>query len=92
MAIISYWPEMGQTKPQNVVGNVQLAYGRGCHYFVETPLTLSGVGVKLVEVITSESLTPQGHYKAGWNRYWVTRRALDTLEKQHNFAREALLD
>lgn len=92
MSIISYCPEMGEAKPQGMDGNVSYALGWRDHYFIETPLTLSGQGVKFVEVLRSSNLTERGQYKAGWNVYSVTSRALDKLAKQHSFARESLLD
>ena len=93
MSILSYCPEMGQAKPEKTHGNVQLARSRGGpHYYVETPLTLKGQGIRFVEIIQSAHLTPRGQYKAGWNRYWVTDRAMKVLEAQYDFACENLLD
>lgn len=92
MSIKSYYPEMGEKRPANVQGNVTLARSRGCHYFIETPLMLKGQGIKHVEVLKASNLTERGQYKAGWNVFWVTRRAMDKLEQRYDFAREALLD
>lgn len=93
MSIIAYCPEMGQAKPERVQGNVSLARGgRGTHYFIETPLSLKGQGVRFVEVLQSSNLTERGQYKAGWNVYWVTGRAMKSIEAKYDFAYESLLD
>ena len=53
---------------------MQLARSRGGpHYFIETPLTLKGQGIRLVEVINA----------ANRNLYWVTGRAMATLEAKY---------
>lgn len=91
MSIIGYYPEMGEKKPENAQGNVQLAhYGR--HYFVETPLELSGRGIENLGVLRADELTPQGQYKAGWHRYLVTLLAMKKLAERYNFASQYLLD
>lgn len=92
MAILSYYPEMGEAKPERVQGNLQLSRGRGHSYWLETPLTLKGRGITFDEVIDGKNLTERGQYKAGWNRYRVTWRALQALQLKYDFAREALLD
>ena len=89
MAIISYMPEMGEKKPENVQGNVSLW---GDHYYIETPLTLKGIGIKFDTVLEAKNLTPQGQYKAGWNVYRASTKAMDKLRNQYDFARESLLD
>jgi len=76
MSISYYHPEMGDAKPENVVGKVSRAYG-GNHYFVETSLELKGRGIKFVESL--------GAYK-------VTNRAMDILKEKHDFSQELLLD
>lgn len=91
MAIISYCPEMGEAKPVDVQGNVTLSHN-GKHYFVETPLELCGQGISFEETLKSTNLTPLGQYKAGWNVYRVTHRAMKALKAEHSFARLSLLD
>lgn len=91
MSIQGYYPEMGEAKPENVVGNVTLSH-YGKHYFVETPLALSGRGITHEGVLQAKNLTLRGQYKAGWNTYKVTTRAMDALARQYNFASEYLLD
>jgi len=90
MAILTYWPEMGQAKPTNIDGNI--SYGGPSHYFIETPHTLRGRGVRFIETLRADRLTEQGQYKAGWNYYRVTENAALGLELRMNLARESLLD
>lgn len=89
MAIIPYWPEMQQAKPE-AQGEVSYGY-RGKHY-IKTPLTLKGRGITHIGVLTANSLAERAQHKAGWNEYVVTRRALDTLSEKFTFSRECLLD
>lgn len=89
MAIVSYWPEMGETKPEGTDGN--LSYG-GNSAFIQTPLALKGRGITHVSTFRPQDLTERGQYKAGWHCYKVTNAALAKLLSQYTFAREALLD
>lgn len=89
MTIVSYWPEMGQSKPTNTDGNLSFC---GNSNFIDTPHTLRGRGITLISVHTPQTLTEQGQYKAGWNCYRVTDAALRKLREQYTFAHEALLD
>lgn len=89
MAVIPYWPEMQQAKPE-AQGEVRSSYRGG--YTIKTPLTLKGRGVKLERVLTADCLVPQAHHKIGWNEYYVTERALDILAQKFTFSRECLLD
>lgn len=91
MAIISYCPELGEAKPTRIDGNVTLSHN-GKHYFIETPLTLSGIGIAFEQKLRASNLTDQGQYKAGWNVYRVTNRAMNSLRQSYDFARESLLD
>lgn len=91
MSILSYYPEMGEAKPADVQGNITLSRD-GKHWFIETPLSLKGRGILFEQVLQAKNLTERGQYKAGWAVYRVTRAAMNTLVKEHNFAREALLD
>ncbi len=88
MTIISYWPEMGEAKPQGTDG--QLSYC-GSSNFIDTPHVLKGRGITYLSTLEAGQLTEQGQYKAGWHCYRVTDRALEKLRAQYTFAREALL-
>ncbi len=78
MSMHYYRPEMGDTKPENMAGTVSHAFGGG-HYFVRTTLELKGRGITCV--MAGET-----------NRYRVTNRAMEILEKKHDFAMEMLFD
>jgi len=88
--IRSYLPELGEPKPANTVGDVR--YGGPGHYTLKTPLELKGRGIKNVATLKPDDLTDAAQGKAGWHQYWVSELAMATLEKQYDFAREALLD
>lgn len=85
--VISFYPEMKEKAPENVVGNATIW---GDKWNIEAPLTLKGRGITLRGVLQSKNLTEQGQYKTGWNEYVVTNRALASLP--YRFARVALLD
>lgn len=89
MAVISYWPEMGQKKPV-ADGDVRHSYSG--HYRITSPLMFKGRGIKHLGTLRADHLTEQAQHKAGWNEYTVTERALDKLAERFTFAREALLD
>ena len=89
MAVISYWPEMGQKAPK-ADGDVRYSYNG--HYRIKTPLLFKGRGIKHLGVLTADRLTEFAQHKAGWNEYVVTERALEQLSVKYTFAREALLD
>ena len=91
MAILSYCPEMGEKKPENVQGRVSLGH-YGKHYFLDTPLDLKGRGIEFLRKYKPADLTPQGQYKVGWNQYKVTLRAMEQLAALYNFSRESVLD
>lgn len=88
MSFQTYYPEMSQAKPENVVGEVSLSH-YGKHYFVKTPLELKGRGIVLEDVYTAENCNNPA--KVGWRRYKVTLRAMDQLNTRYNFAYELLL-
>lgn len=88
MSFQTYYPEMNETKPENVQGDVSLAH-YGKHYFVKTPLELKGRGISLEYVYTAENCTNPD--KFGWNDYRVTLKAMEKLNAQYNFAMVILL-
>jgi hypothetical protein len=81
----SYYPEMGEAKPAAQM-EARLSHG-GNHYFVDTPLTLSGRGI---EYRGKFSGVP-GSRKTGWNQYKVTCKAMEKLERQYSVSSESLL-
>jgi hypothetical protein len=88
MSFQTYYPEMNETKPENVQGDVSLAH-YGQHYFVKTPLELNGRGVTLEDVYTADNCNNPA--KFGWNRYRVTVRAMEKLNARYDFVMELLL-
>lgn len=87
--LVGYHPEMGEARPEAKI-DAQLAHG-GKHWYLKTPLTLTGRGVTLIEVLKAENLVPQAKHKAGWFRYKVTDAAFDRICKEHRVATEMLL-
>lgn len=86
-----YTPEMGETRPADAAIDAQLAH-YGKHYFLKTPLTLSGRGVEFLGQIKASDLVPAAQHKAGWNEYKVTIKAFERICEQHKVACEHLLD
>ena len=86
-----FHPEMGETRPADAVIAATLShYGR--HYFLKTPLTLSGRGVEFRGQLKAADLVPTARHKAGWNEYKVTARAFERICAEHKVAMEMLLD
>ena len=90
MALLTYYPEMGESKPEAQI-EASMSYN-GKHYFLYTPLTLSGRGVEHLGVYQSKDLVPQAQYKVGWNKYQVTRKAFDRIKAEHAVSVQILLD
>ena len=81
---VSYHPEMGEEKPAAEIEASLSHYGR--HWFLHTPLTLSGRGVKRLDTEPQD-----GQRRAGWHRYKVTEKAFEILSQQHRVVSESLL-
>lgn len=84
-----YHPEMGEKKPEAQIEASLSHYGG--HYFLDTPLDLSGVGIKPMGEYKSSDLTPQGQRKVGWKKYKVTEKAFEKLKDQYSISMEHLL-
>ncbi len=85
-----YTPEMGQSRPDCQMEAKHSYYGG--HYYIETPMELKGRGITFCEKLQAGNLYKSSQYKAGWNRYKVTRLAYEKLEKQYSISMECLLD
>ena len=81
----SYYPEMGEKKPEGTQIEAQLGH-YGKHYYLWTPLTLTGRGVELLGTETQAD-----HRRAGWNNYKVTLNAMEKISKQHKTSSVSLL-
>lgn len=86
----SYYPEMGDAKPQAEIEASLSHYGK--HYFLKTRLTLKGRGIKFLGTMTAETLTPQAQHRAGTHRYKVTEKAYEKICREHSVSYEILLD
>ncbi len=83
--LLSYCPEMNEARP---AGSIEARMGHyGNHWYCDTPLTLSGRGVKFLETMTAATLVP-GSRKVGWNKYKVTDAAFDKLCAQYDVVTE----
>ena len=87
---LGYYPEMGEAKPEAEIESSLSHYDR--HYFLDTPLMLSGRGIRHLGTHQPHQLTPLGQRKAGWHKYQVTIAAYDKLCRQYRVAHEMLLD
>ena len=90
MALLTYYPEMGEKEPKAQI-EASMSYD-GRHYFLYTPLTLSGRGVEHLGVYQAKDLVRQAQHKVGWNKYQVTRNAFDRFKAEHAVSYEILLD
>ena len=80
MALQTYYPELGESKPVVDISATLSHYGR--HYFLRTRLELSGRGVKLEDV----------NAETGVRRYKVTTNAFDAIKAKHAVGMQILLD
>ncbi len=90
MALLTYHPEMGEQKPEAQI-EASLSHS-GKHYFLYTPLTLTGRGVEHLGVYQAKDLSAYAQYKVGWNKYKVTLKAFDRIQAEHAVSYEILLD
>lgn len=91
MAHKSYYPEMNETRPEGQIEAHLCHYGR--HWFLKTPLTLKGRGIKFRGTFEPSERQPAFvQLKKGWNEYYVTERAFDRLAEQYDVVSEILLD
>ena len=79
--IIGYKSEMGEARP---AGDIEASLSHsGNHWYVQTALELKGRGIRLIQTLTSEILTPVGQRKVGWNEYKISESAMDKLQTQY---------
>lgn len=88
--LTSYTPEMNEKRPETAQIDANLSH-YGQHWFLRTPLTLKGRGIVHQGVETAETLVPQAHHKAGWNKYKVTEKAFDAICERYHVATESML-
>lgn len=90
MAVLHYYPEMGQPRPETPFSASLAHYGK--HYFVEAPLGYEmpgGRGVRDMGEYTA--LTPNGKTKK--MRTWkLTIKAFEKWSARNDVAYEILLD
>jgi hypothetical protein len=91
MPLLTYTPEMGETKPEETQIEAQLSH-YGKHFFISTPLELKGRGIVFQQKIDKKNLYPSAHYKHGWNEYKVTLNAMEKLKKDHIISQKSYLD
>ncbi len=88
MSHTAYYPEMSEVKP---VGQIEASLSHyGKHWFLRTPLALSGRGVSLVDTYTEANTVP-GSRCLGWNRYKVTESAFERICEQYEVVSEMML-
>ncbi len=89
MAHVTYYPEMGDAKPE---ADIEATLGHyGNHWLLKTPLFLQGRGIHHIGTLKAANLTPQAKRKAGWHMYRVTARAFERLAKKYTIADACLL-
>lgn len=86
-----YNPEMGQKKPISQI-EATMAYSSQ-HWYLDTPLTLKGRGIKFIKKYTADELVGgETNRKLGWNSYKATYAAFEKLKTQYAIGKEALFD
>jgi len=90
MPLLTYYPEMKETKPEAQI-EAHMSYN-GKHYFLYTPLTLTGRGVEHLGTYQAKDLVPQAQHKVGWHKYQVTHKAFDKIKAEYAVSYEILLD
>lgn len=83
----TYYPEMGEPKPPGAQIEARMSSRGAKHWYLRTPLTLSGRGVTFLGVASGMRTAA----KNGWNEYRVTEAAFQAICKTHHVATEALL-
>lgn len=88
-----FHPEMGEKRAADAVIDASLSH-YGKHYFIKTAphIMLKGRGIKHLNTLTAEQLTPQAQHKVGWHEYKVTIAAFEALCAAHKVSVEQLLD
>lgn len=86
----SYYPEMGEQKPDCKM-EAQLSY-YGKHYFVDSPIELKGRGITLVKRYSEKDFCKPGDYRVGWYEYQVTKLAFEKLKEKYSISMEGVLD
>lgn len=90
MSHTAYYPEMTEVADRPT-GEIHAHIGHyGKHWFLRTPLTLSGRGVTFLDSYT-ESNSVAGSRYLGWNKYKVTEAAFERLCEQYNVVTEMML-
>jgi hypothetical protein len=82
MSLTSYYPEMNEVKPVADIEARLSHYGK--HWYLSTPLTLTGRGVSFEDKHTDAR-------RSGWNRYKVTEKAFQTICGQYRVTTESHL-
>ncbi len=85
-----YTPEMGQAKPECQIEASRSYDGR--HYHLYTPLGLRGRGISFGAVCSANNFVGDDDYRIGWNKYLVTEKAFEKLQKQYSICMEVFLD
>lgn len=85
----TYTPEMGQREPEGCQMEAYRSYYSN-HFFIDTPLTLKGRGIKFIRQYKPGDLLTSK--KDGWNEYQVTELAFEKLKGQYAIAMERCLD
>jgi hypothetical protein len=81
MTTTNYYPEMNESEPQNVDGEITLSSWVGHWYVVLYTAKISGRGI-----------TDRGQNTKGHNTYAVTEKVKNQLVAKYNFSHAILLD
>lgn len=90
MAMHFHYPEMGEKRRDD--SQIEASPGHyGKHYYIKTPLSLKGRGIKHLHTLQPNDFVDPQNRKVGWNEYVVTLLAMENLAKQYVVTGESLL-
>lgn len=85
--LTAYCPEMNEARPAVTQIDARMSPSGSAHWFLRTPVELSGRGVTYLGKFSSD-LAP---HKNGWNEYKVTRSAFERIKSEFHVSTEQFL-
>ncbi len=89
MALLTYYPEMNESKPAASYEGAMSHSGR--HYFITTPMVMKGRGIIFLNTLTADTLVKSAHHKIGWHQYRLTPAAFEALTASQDVSMVNLL-
>lgn len=87
--LATYYPEMGQAKPEADIEAQLSHYGK--HWYLSSKVELRGRGVNFIRTLTATDFVDPNNRRIGWHEYKVTEAAFERICKEHSVSSEILL-